>query len=396
MSSYINFLSMKKKIFYILLLSLILIYKHDVSNANTTTKVHFIAVGDIVAHKALTRSGLKGNGFYTMFKPISSYFKKADFVIANLEAPAAANIRVSGYPRFNAHPWLVRAAKKSGINFLSTANTHSLDKNAKGILGTIATMKKYKVYQNGMNASSENHFKPTLVVIKGIKCAFFSVVTRTNLNRNPRGRNTPKVNKIKTKKMLSKSINEIKKIRPNVDLIILLFHAGEEHKPYASRRQKYLANVYAKAGVDIIFGSHPHVLQPISFLNNGKTFCIYSLSNILSYMVQGVYYRNWRSWAWRTPLGDGILLHVYVQKKNGKTRVVKYGYTPTWSMAVPSGNRNFRYKYYATVISEEIKRIQDSNNTFLKKNFIPLLKLRRKYIIRMYGKRYLIEGIQNL
>ena len=60
----------------------------------------------------------------------------------------------------------------------------------------------------------------------------------------------------------------------------MAMHWGNEYSLGVSDKQIEIANYLSSLGVDIIIGSHPHVVEPVEFI--GKTLVIYSLGNFIS------------------------------------------------------------------------------------------------------------------
>ena len=78
---------------------------------------------------------------------------------------------------------------------------------------------------------------------------------------------------------------EIARAKTQADVVVMSLHWGNEYQRIPTTDQKALAQFLANEGVDIILGSHPHVLQPMEWIktNNGrKSFVIYSLGNFIS------------------------------------------------------------------------------------------------------------------
>ena len=82
-----------------------------------------------------------------------------------------------------------------------------------------------------------------------------------------------------------KAANDIAKVRDLADVIIVAMHWGTEYSLNVSQQQIEIANYLSSLGVNIIIGAHPHVVEPIEYINNGKTLVIYSLGNFISDQV---------------------------------------------------------------------------------------------------------------
>ena len=75
---------------------------------------------------------------------------------------------------------------------------------------------------------------------------------------------------------------DIEKVKDKVDIIIVAMHWGNEYSHGVSSSQTDIANYLSSLGVNLIIGAHPHVVEPVEYINDGKTFVIYSLGNFIS------------------------------------------------------------------------------------------------------------------
>jgi len=64
---------------------------------------------------------------------------------------------------------------------------------------------------------------------------------------------------------------------------MVFVHWGNEYQRFASDSQKMLANYIHKNGALLVFGSHPHVLQPVNTTSDFVSgFTIFSMGNFVS------------------------------------------------------------------------------------------------------------------
>ena len=70
-----------------------------------------------------------------------------------------------------------------------------------------------------------------------------------------------------------------------MDIIIVAMHWGTEYSMGVSDEQVEIANYLSSLGVQLIIGTHPHVVEPVEYINDGKTLVIYSLGNFISDQV---------------------------------------------------------------------------------------------------------------
>ena len=299
-------------------------FKNSKQQENPLISIKLIFVGDIMQHMPQVLSAFdstSGKYDYTKcFQFIKPIISNSDFAIANLET-TLGNKPYSGYPQFSSPDELLDALKASGFQMLLTANNHCLDRGKYGLERTISKIDSLKFYHLGTykDLNSRNNTYPLIVDVKGIKIAFFNYTFSTNQIQQ-----TPPniVNYIDTIQM-SKDIESAKKSKP--DFMVMTIHWGDEYKLEPNNAQKKVAMFCLKKGIDIIIGSHPHVIEPIEEVNfdynnhkkNGLIY--YSLGNVVS--CQTARYTN-----------GGIIAEINITKdfKKDSTYFTKYGYYPTY------------------------------------------------------------------
>jgi poly-gamma-glutamate synthesis protein (capsule biosynthesis protein) len=279
------------------------------------------SVGDIMMHEAQIKSGSLGNGNYDyslMFKSIKPYIEKADFAIGNLETTLAGiDKKYTGYPMFNAPETLAKNIKDAGFDMVTTANNHSLDRNFYGVVKTIENLDKAGLFHIGTYKSKEDSETIFIEDIKGVKVAFLVYTYGTN------GLGIPQkfaVNLIDR----SRIFEDIKKARSlNVDMIITSIHFGDEYQTTQNKTQEDLVKFLFQNGVDIVLGSHPHVLQPVELKKvkdvygvEKERFVIYSQGNIVANMPNR--YKN-----------SGVIVNINIRKDKNGTNIDKVEYIPT-------------------------------------------------------------------
>jgi poly-gamma-glutamate synthesis protein (capsule biosynthesis protein) len=289
--------------------------KEEVKNIIITS------VGDIMMHDSQIRSGSLGNGKYDysiMFKSIKPYIEKADFALGNLETTlAGSDKKYTGYPMFNAPEVLAKNLKDAGFDMVTTANNHSLDRKFYGVVKTIENLDKVGLLHTGTYKTREDSESIFIKDINGVKVAFLTYTYATN------GITVPEkfaVNLIN----MSKISDDIKKAKSlKVDMIIASMHFGIEYKTTQNKTQEDLVNFLFKNGVDVVLGSHPHVLQPMTFKkvkdvygDEKDRFVIYSQGNIVANMPQR--YKN-----------SGVIINLNIRKDKNGTALEKVEYIPT-------------------------------------------------------------------
>ncbi|MGJ7921160.1 CapA family protein [Neobacillus sp. LXY-4] len=241
------------------------------------------AIGDILIHDWVYEDA-KTESTYD-FKPMLSNIKgamqKPDFLIANQETIlGGVQMGLSSYPTFNSPQEVGDAFIDAGVDFVSTANNHSLDKGERGILAEIDYFNRVGLPYVGAFKDEKDQQTLRIMNVNGIKIAILSYTYGTNGIPIPEGKNYL-VNLIDKEKMKE----EINRAKQAADLVIMSMHWGNEYQRTPSPLQKELAQYLVNEGADIIIGHHPHVLQPMEWLTDEsgqKAFVIYSLGNFLS------------------------------------------------------------------------------------------------------------------
>lgn len=284
-------------------------------------------IGDIMCHNTQYTDAYNSNtdtyDFSYVFKDIKAKIKTADIAVGNLETTfAGKSFGYSSYPTFNTPESLADNLKDLGLDVLTTANNHSLDKGYKGIESTIDYLDKADISHTGTFKSEEDQNKILIKNVKDVKIAFLSYTYGTNGIKVPTGKDYC-INLI-DKDLIKKQLELAKAENP--DIICVSMHWGIEYQTKQNKEQEALADFLFENGVDIILGSHPHVLQPMEkrtiTLEDGSTkdgFVIYSLGNFMSGQVK----ENTK---------NSIILDLKITKKaqDGKISIDSVNYTPIY------------------------------------------------------------------
>ncbi len=247
-------------------------------------KTNLVMVGDALMHMAVNNTYKAGNtyNYEGMFKYIKPIVENYDLAYYNQETIlGGVELGLSGYPQFNSPQEVGNSFVSTGFNLVSLATNHSMDNyyrtNGKSIENSVNFWKKYsdKVIAAGSYLSESDREEVIIKEIHGIKYALLSYTEQTNGISVPSGKeylcNVYSKEKVK---------NDIERYRDKVDLLMVAMHWGEEYTTNLTTFQKETAKYLASLGVNIIIGCHPHVIQPMDFIDN--TLVIYSLGNFVS------------------------------------------------------------------------------------------------------------------
>ena len=299
------------------------------------SSVTFLFMGDIMGHDAQIESAydsIKGiYDYHSVFAHVKPIISKADFAIANLEVTLAGP-PFKGYPQFSSPDVLAAACRDNGVDAFVTANNHSCDRGKSGIIRTLNVLDSLGIEHTGTFRDPADRDTMDLLIFEknGIRVGLLNYTYGTN------GLTIPEptiVNKIDNSTILA-DIEKSKK--QNLDKLIVMVHWGLEYETDPNQKQLAIADLLFENGVDIIIGSHPHVLQPMAY-NKGDSLSpeklvVYSLGNYVS---------NQRT----QPRDGGAMVEFTLTKSGDVTSVTNHGYYLTWV------NKPYRNgKYYFEVV----------------------------------------------
>lgn len=241
------------------------------------SRIEIGMIGDILLHYPL----YSYDNFLDSFEPVKEELESIDFLLANQESlPAGVEVGLFGYPNFSSPAHIIRDLKSVGVDMISMANNHVLDQEEAGVLAAIQNMKTYDMPYMGAFESIEDVQSDRIFQVDGITLGFLSYTYGTNGHEIPNGKDYL-VNLIDVER-ITKDIHTLK---PKVDFVVVSMHWGTEYELEPNHKQRELAQVAADAGADIIFGQHPHVIQPYEVIMSSSghpTHVFYSLGNFFS------------------------------------------------------------------------------------------------------------------
>lgn len=260
-----------------------------INNFDFEKAIRISYIGDLILLKDQVISAKNiSSGKYEfdeMFKYTSDYFKKSDLTIGIYEGPSAGNKTSfsssnygDGLPlTLNFPDEFAESIKNAGINFVSTANNHLLDKNLEGALRTIDILNKYNINHTGSYKNKVEQNKILLINVKGINFAFLSYVSNVNYwnmenlyEQYPFLTNIIPNSKNKYYNQIYENIKrDFKKAKNlNADYIIVIAHMGTDFSHNIDNFQKKWNKIFSDLGANIILGDHSHAVQPLEILNN--------------------------------------------------------------------------------------------------------------------------------
>ncbi len=245
--------------------------KKEVSKPITLT-----LAGDIMMDRGVRRSIEKNfaNDYNALFIN-TPYLADADIAFANLEGTATTDIspRTGSRFSFRMNPDSLGAIKNSGIDIVSFANNHVGDYSTKGFLGTIENLKSNNLLYAGAGENYVDATTPTTIAVRGMKIGFLAA-TDVGPDWLAATDTKPGILLASDPKLADVVVNA----KAQVDILVLSLHWGNEYSP-ANTKQEKIAHAVIDAGVDIVAGHHPHVMERVEEYNGKPIF--YSLGNFI-------------------------------------------------------------------------------------------------------------------
>lgn len=243
-----------------------------------TSKLSLVMVGDALLHSSLYKDGYK-NGKYdfsSQLEYIKPIIQNYDLAFYNQESIlGGTELGLSDYPTFNSPQEFGDSMIDAGFNLVSLANNHTLDRGEKAVLNSCNYWKNKDVLTAGSYSSKEEAEEIKIKEKNGIKYTLLAYTYGTNGIKVKEGKEYL-VNLYSDEKAKA----DIEKVRDKVDLLMVSMHWGTEYKTEPTETQKKQAEYLSSLGVDIIIGTHPHIIEPITYIND--TLVIYSLGNFIS------------------------------------------------------------------------------------------------------------------
>ena len=347
------------------------------------TNITMSVIGDIMCHDTQYKdayvSSTDSYDFSYVFSDVQKYLQLADISVGNLETTFAGKSRgYSNYPTFNTPEQLAYNLKTLGLDVLSTANNHSLDKGYSGLTSTLNFLDDAGIAHTGTYASAEDQNKILIQNVKGISIAFLSFTYGTNGIPVPSGKDYC-INLI-DKDLIAKQIELAKDQKP--DMICVFMHWGIEYKTKQNKTQEELADFLFQNGVDVILGGHPHVLQPMEkrqiTLDDGTVkdgFVVYSLGNFISGQRD-------------LDTKSSAILNLNITKngKTGKISIDEVTYTPVYMYKSTTGSLQ-RFKLLD--VRSNIKKYENGTDTSLGKSTYNTLKESLDFTTKILGNEIL-------
>lgn len=313
-------------------------------NDAAASSVTLLAVGDNLIHTEVVNSGLKEDGSYNydhLYRNVKDTISEADIAVINQETIlGGSEFGYSGYPNFNSPTEIGDAVIEAGFDVVLHATNHTMDKGYSAVENTFAYWEKFpQITVLGINETQEDKEQIPIIEKNGIKIAMLNYTYGLN------GYTVPKdkpylVNMLQKEEMKE----DIEKAEELADFTIVFPHWGSEYVYEATKAQKDLTEFFYDLGVDLVIGTHPHVLEPVEWIETDgshRMLVYYSLGNFMSYQKEA-------------PRMLGGMAEITLTKDNQGTYISDSSITPIVTH-YENGSDDFNYAIYPlTDYTEEL------------------------------------------
>ena len=267
--------------------------------------INIKAVGDICpGDKLILGQGIcsitKKYGVNFPLSRIRDYLSNSDLLIGNLEGILTEKVKVSQVPdlTFCGLPEFAEELFRTGFQVINLANNHVLEHGTELFMETVRHLQKAGLQICGLRDETKAYYsKPVILNKKSQKIGILAynwvakdkypnadsyiAQSHDSIVNYTWHRDKSKDESLRSKvdSMNHNVIGDIKKLRPLVDVVILVPHWGFEfvqEPPFGVIKE---AHSFIDAGVDLIIGIHPHMLQGYEVYKNKWIF--YSLGNFV-------------------------------------------------------------------------------------------------------------------
>lgn len=258
----------------------------EIITEDAKASVTLVMVGDMLMHTPVNQSGIMEDGsidFSHLFSHTKELIESADVALVNQEVILGGEeLGISGYPNFNTYHELGDALADAGFDIVLHATNHALDKGKKGLTNCLAYWDNNHPDMAVLGIYDSFEERDTIYVCEknGIRIAFFNYTYGTN--GIPIPEDMPYAVNLINKEQIAEDIRKAEEIS---DFVVVCPHWGTEYVLMESDYQRKYAEFFLDCGVDLVIGTHPHVIEPIEWLedeNGNRMLVYYSLGNYVN------------------------------------------------------------------------------------------------------------------
>lgn len=333
--------------------------QEETTAESSDIQVDLMMIGDMLIHEGVYKSGLQSDGNYNfdhLFRNILPDLDGNDLNIVNQESIlGGVELGLSGYPCFNSPYEIGDAEVKAGFNVVLHATNHTIDK---GLTGVENCMNYWRTNHPdttvlGINKDKEEYNDIHVYDKDGFKIAMLNYTYGTNGITMPTS--NPYCVNLLDKTKITEDVTKAKEL---ADMVVVFPHWGTEYVYEPDSNQDYWTNLFLSLGVDVVIGSHPHVLEPVEVLtgNDGHQMLVYySLGNFVSNQDQ------------KPRMIGGMAKVSLVKNSDGECYIKKYSLEPLVTQKLFGTSRISTYKlrdYTQDLSNDNAIRQDDGGSDF--------------------------------
>lgn len=264
----------------------------EVDNADVAVEMYektdaqIVMAGDMLVHTVVWQSGEKSDGtrnYDHLFAHTKDLFSKADFALINQETVlGGTQLGLSNYPSFNSPQEIGDAEAKAGIDVILTASNHTMDRGYEALKNELNFFKNtypdIKTVGTVMPGEGRAADSGPIILEKGdLKIAVLNYTYDLNGYADPQGAVC----------MLDEAQirHGMELANEQADIVVVCPHWGTEYRLTADDDQRRWAQLFCDLGADVVFGCHPHVIEPVEVItgaNDNRTVVFWSTGNFMS------------------------------------------------------------------------------------------------------------------
>ena len=251
--------------------------------------VRIAAAGDLCVTDRTVSAGGPGRDYTELFMDVLPLLADADLTVLNFEGNLVG--QPYGTSRASAPAEMAEALAAAGVDLVQAANSKSIAGGMKGLKTTLDSLRAAGLEPVGAFSSNDEFQKTggyTLRTVNGVKIAFVAFTKGMDNLSLPAG--SEKCVNVLYEDYASNyqkvDTDGITRILRNVaeeapDITVAMVHWGSEYNELISDSQKKILKLMKSEGVDVVLGTHSHLLQQMELDKDGK-FVAYSLGDFLS------------------------------------------------------------------------------------------------------------------
>lgn len=248
--------------------------------------IELLAVGDNIAHQTIREVGMTEDGpwnYDSVYQYVKEDVEAADLALVTQETIFVEDREdVSGYPSFGTPPEFGDALVNTGFDVIASATNHALDKGTDSIEYTLNWWEENHpdIPVLGLYDSQEASEEIPIISCKDLKLAMLDYTYSLNGLELPSGQEYM-VDVFDEEK----AREDIRQAKELADVVIVVMHVGNEYEQDVDQETQEWTDIFLEEGVDIVIGSHPHVVRTMETLtgeDGHKMLVYYSLGNFTS------------------------------------------------------------------------------------------------------------------